>query len=92
MHRADIIYKAVPLRAYAYLPWLQSKRMVLFADRLANKANKPHVAASSGMDVKTLQSIAGHSDIKMTLERYAHERENNIIVAGSLIGGVFRSM
>ena len=44
------------------------------------------------MDVKTLQSIAGHSDINMTLDRYAHERENNIISAGSLIGDVFRSM
>ena len=50
------------------------------------------LAASSGMDVKTLQSIAGHSDIKMTLDRYAHERENNIILAGSLIGNIFRSM
>ena len=50
------------------------------------------LAASSGMDVNTLQSIAGHSDIKMTLDRYAHERENNVIAAGSLIGGVFRSM
>ena len=50
------------------------------------------LAASSGMDVKTLHSIAGHSDIKMTLDRYAHERENNIISAGSLIGNVFRSM
>lgn len=50
------------------------------------------LAASSGMDVKTLQSIAGHSDIKMTLDRYAHERENNIISAGSLIGNIFRSM
>ena len=50
------------------------------------------LAASSGMDVKTLQSIAGHSDIKMTLDRYAHERENNVIAAGSLIGDVFRSM
>ena len=25
-------------------------------------------------------------------DRYAHERENNVIAAGSLIGGVFRSM
>ena len=50
------------------------------------------LAASSGMDVKTLQSIAGHSDIKMTLDRYAHERENNIISAGGLIGNIFRSM
>ena len=44
------------------------------------------------MDVKTLKSIAGHSDIKMTLDRYADERENNIISAGSLIGNIFRSM
>ena len=50
------------------------------------------LAASSGMDVKTLQTIAGHSDIKMTLDRYADERENNIISAGSLIGNIFRSM
>lgn len=50
------------------------------------------LAASSGMDVKTLQSIAGHSDIKMTLDRYAHKRENNIIAAGGLISSVFRSM
>lgn len=50
------------------------------------------LAASSGMDVKTLQSIAGHSNIKMTLDRYAHERDNSIIAAGSLFSGVFRSM
>ena len=50
------------------------------------------LAASSGMDVKTLQSIAGHSDIKMTLDRYAHKRETNIIAAGGLISSVFRSM
>jgi len=44
------------------------------------------------MDVKTLQSIAGHSDIKMTLDRYAHKREVSIIAAGGLISSVFRSM
>lgn len=48
--------------------------------------------AKSSMDVKTLQSIAGHSDIKMTLDRYAHKRETNIIAAGGLISSVFRSM
>lgn len=73
-------------------------------ERIKKKINlygaTPHVfrhtyitlAASSGMDVKTLQSIAGHSDIKMTLDRYAHKRENNIIAAGGLIREVFRSM
>jgi len=73
-------------------------------ERIKKKINlygaTPHVfrhtyitlAASSGMDVKTLQSIAGHSDIKMTLDRYAHKRENNVIAAGGLISSVFRSM
>ena len=73
-------------------------------ERIKKKINPygatPHVfrhtyitlAASSGMDVKTLQSIAGHSDIKMTLDRYAHKREESIIAAGGLIREVFRSM
>ena len=73
-------------------------------ERIKKKINlygaTPHVfrhtyitlAASSGMDVKTLQSIAGHSDIKMTLDRYAHKRETNVIAAGGLISSVFRSM
>ena len=50
------------------------------------------LAASSGLDVKTLQSIAGHSDIKMTLEKYAHAREKKVMEAGEIIGNVFRSM
>ena len=50
------------------------------------------LAASSGIDVKTLQSIAGHSDIKMTMDRYAHKRDEKIIEAGSRIGGVFSSL
>jgi len=50
------------------------------------------LAASSGIDVKTLQSIAGHSDIKMTMDRYAHKRDEKIIEAGARIGGVFSSL
>jgi len=50
------------------------------------------MAASSGIDVKTLQSIAGHADIKMTMERYAHKREEKVIEAGSLISGVFEAI
>ena len=49
------------------------------------------MAASSGIDVKTLQSIAGHSDIKMTMERYAHAREEKVIQAGTMIGHVFKA-
>ena len=50
------------------------------------------LAASSGIDVKTLQSIAGHSDIKMTMDRYAHNRDEKNIEAGAQIGGVFSSL
>ena len=50
------------------------------------------LAASSGVDVKTLQSIAGHSDIKMTLERYAHAREKKVMEAGKQISSVFNAL
>ena len=49
------------------------------------------MAASSGIDVKTLQAIAGHADIKMTMDRYAHKREEKVIEAGQMIGSVFRA-
>ena len=50
------------------------------------------LAASSGIDVKTLQSIAGHADIKMTMDRYAHKREEKVIEAGQMIGSMFRAV
>lgn len=48
------------------------------------------LAASSGIDIKTLQAIAGHADIKMTMDRYAHKREEKVIAAGQVIGSMFR--
>lgn len=50
------------------------------------------MAASSGIDVKTLQSIAGHADIKMTMDRCAHKRDEKINEAGALISGVFSAL
>ena len=49
------------------------------------------LAASACVDVKTLQSIAGHSDIKMTLEKYAHARKKKVIEAGKQISSVLRT-
>lgn len=43
------------------------------------------MAASSGIDVKTLQAIAGHSDIRMTMDRYAHVLEDKVIAASAQI-------
>ena len=50
------------------------------------------LAASSGVDVKTLQEIADHADIKMTMERYAHARREKVIQAGKIIGSIFAEM
>ena len=50
------------------------------------------LAACSGVDVKTLQEIAGHADIKMTMERYAHARREKVIQAGKIIGSIFAEM
>lgn len=49
------------------------------------------MVASSGIDVKALREIAGHSDIKMTMERYAHAREEKVMQAGVMIGNVFKA-
>lgn len=66
----------------------------IFIDRMIHLHGATHhvfrhtyitLAASSGMGVKTLQSIAGHSDIKMILDCYAHKREINVIAAGGLM-------
>ena len=38
--------------------------------------------AAAHLDIKTLQTIAGHSDISTTMDRYAHSREDKIIQAG----------
>lgn len=50
------------------------------------------LAASSGLDIKTLQAIAGHADVQMTLGRYAHKREEKVMEAGALISGVFSAL
>lgn len=40
------------------------------------------LAAGVGTDVKTLQTIAGHADIQITMNRYVHAQTGNIIEAG----------
>lgn len=45
--------------------------------------------AAAHLDVKTLQTIAGHSDISTTMNRYAHGREDKIIQAGSLLENMY---
>ena len=52
---------------------------------IASNIEKRMMAASSGIDVKTLQAIAGHSDIRMTMDRYAHVLEDKVIAASAQI-------
>ena len=50
------------------------------------------LAASSGIDIKTLQEIAGHSDIRMTMEKYADKRESKVMEAREQITQVFKPL
>ncbi len=45
--------------------------------------------AEPHLDVKTLQSVMGHSDIQTTMNRYTHPQERNIIQAVSTLSDVF---
>ena len=45
--------------------------------------------AAAHLDIKTLQTIAGHSDISTTMNRYAHGREDKIIQAGGLLRDMY---
>ena len=45
--------------------------------------------AAAYLDIKTLQTIAGHSDISTTMNRYAHGREDKIIQAGGLLKDMY---
>ena len=45
--------------------------------------------AAAHLDVKTLQTIAGHADISTTMNRYAHGREDKIIQANTLLAGMY---
>ena len=44
------------------------------------------------MDIKTLQSIAGHSDVRMTMERYAHVHVEKVKEARAQIEAVFEAL
>lgn len=42
------------------------------------------ILAGLNVDVKTLQAIAGHSDIQITMNRYVHKRTEGILEAGQI--------
>ena len=46
--------------------------------------------AAAHVDIKTLQSIAGHADISTTMNRYAHGREDKIIAAGQALQAMYQ--
>jgi len=43
------------------------------------------------MHPKTLQSIAGHGDFKITMNRYVHGREKEIAAAGAKLSGMMKA-
>lgn len=48
------------------------------------------LAAGVGTDVKTLQTIAGHADIQVTMNRYVHAQTDNIIEAGKKMSSLLK--
>ena len=46
--------------------------------------------AAAYLDIKTLQTIAGHSDVSTTMNRYAHGREDKIIAAGQALQTMYQ--
>lgn len=45
--------------------------------------------ATGRVDIKTLQSIAGHSKIAMTMNAYVHEDTGNVEKISRMGGGLF---
>lgn len=50
------------------------------------------IALKSGMDIKTLQKILGHSDATFTLNRYGHSTDTMSQEAASNFGSMFRKI
>ncbi len=46
---------------------------------------------ASGLDIKKIQYLAGHEDVKMTMQIYAHVINNTPAELGAIIRGHFRS-
>ncbi len=46
-------------------------------------------ASAAGLDPKTLQTIAGHSDIRITMNRYVHSRADRVKAAGNICNGMY---
>lgn len=47
------------------------------------------IMGGTSTEVKTIQAIAGHADIKMTMERYVHRRVDRILEAGKKMEAAF---
>ena len=50
-----------------------------------------HLQATGRVDIKTLQSIAGHSKITMTMNTYVHKDVGNVEKISRTSGGLFTS-
>ncbi len=44
--------------------------------------------AGAGADVKTLQAVAGHADIQMTMNTYVHPKVENLQRAGEMMDSI----
>lgn len=64
--------------------WERIKKKIDLHDATAHVLRHSYLTyiAGTGIDLKTLQTIAGHSTISMTLNQYVHPQKENILDAG----------
>ncbi len=81
-----------PMTECAYRrSWERIKSHINLNGKTAHHLRHTYItfAESSGIDLKTLQAIAGHADASTTLNRYAHQRKDILKGAGETLNKVF---
>lgn len=89
MHESGFIFggeKPLSLTQYRNL-WTRIKKAIDLHGATAHVFRHSYLtlAAGTGLDVKTLQTIAGHADIQTTMDRCVHSQPEKIMEAGKRI-------
>lgn len=90
--RGYVIGQEKPLTETAYKrTWERIGRKIDLHGATAHVFRHTYITmAAAHVDIKTLQSIAGHADISTTMNRYAHGREDKIIAAGQALQTMYQ--
>ena len=81
----------MPISESAYVrAWQRIRKGIELHGATAHVFRHTYITmAASYLDIKTLQTIAGHSDISTTMNRYAHGREDKIKEAAKRLQSLY---